>query len=130
MEMAIPAGSPNPQEINELDGSETNGFLNEIQYRSNGSVSASRSQYPPDAENRTAVPAGPRNGGYGFEKHGSAFEENSYHDQATAATLAVRWYAENRDACARPIIPALRRMFGLSALEAIQAIRVANGVQR
>ncbi len=40
---------------------------------------------------------------------------------------AGRWYAENRRSCPRPIVPALRSMFGLSALEAVEAIRFANG---
>jgi hypothetical protein len=43
---------------------------------------------------------------------------------------AAHWYAENRGNCPRPIVPTLRAMFGLSALEAVQAIREANGVQR
>jgi hypothetical protein len=85
---------------------------------------------PPDPETETAAQAGPLNGGDRSEKHSGAFKGNSYHSASGAATRAGCWYAENRDACPRPIIPALRCMFGLSALEAVQAIRVANGVQR
>jgi hypothetical protein len=79
------------------------------------------------AQKQTAVPAGPRNGGNTTEKHSGAFNENTYHDGASAATRAGQWYAENRDTCPRPIVPTLRAMFGLSALEAVQAIQFANG---
>jgi hypothetical protein len=85
---------------------------------------------PPDPEKQTAVQAGPLNGGNAIEKHSGAFEGNSYHIAPDAATRAGRWYAENRANCPRPIVPALRRMFDLSALEAVEAIRVANGVRR
>jgi hypothetical protein len=87
-----------------------------------------------DPEKQIAAPTGIGNGDIEKGKHSGAFEENSsncsYHGGAKVATHAGRWYAENRDTCPRPIIPALRRMFGLSALEAVQAIRVANGVRR
>ena len=85
---------------------------------------------PLDAETETAAQAGPLNGGDKSEKHSGAFKENSYHAGGPAATHAGLWYAENRYICPRPVVPALRRMFGLSTLEAVQAIRVANGVQR
>lgn len=85
---------------------------------------------PPDPETETAAQAGPLNGGDRSEKHSGAFKGNSYHNATDAATRAGHWYAENRENCRRPVVPALRRMFGLSALEAVQAIRVANGVQR
>ncbi|WP_348626498.1 hypothetical protein [Mesorhizobium sp. LNJC384A00] len=39
---------------------------------------------------------------------------------------AADWFAANRLACPKPIIPTIRRLFGLSALEACQAIRTAN----
>ncbi|MER8539145.1 hypothetical protein NKH17_06725 [Mesorhizobium sp. M1334] len=55
---------------------------------------------------------------------------SAYHNGASAATCAARWLAENRDNCPRPIVPVLRAMFSLSALEAVQAIREANAVQR
>ena len=89
-----------------------------------------KGQKPPDAETETAVPAGPRNGGGKSEKHSSAFAETSYHDGASAAMRAGLWYAENRDRCPRPVVPFLRSEFGLSALEAVEAIRLANGVRR
>jgi hypothetical protein len=85
---------------------------------------------PPDPETETAAQAGPLNGGDRSEKHSGAFKENFYHDGGPAATRAGLWYAENRENCPHPIMPALRRMFGLSALEAVQAIRVANGMPR
>jgi hypothetical protein len=85
---------------------------------------------PPDPETETAAQAGPLNGGNKSEKHSSAFKENSYHETGPAATRAGLWYAENRENCPRPVVPALRLMFDLSALEAVQAIRVANGVPR
>ncbi|MHA6642987.1 hypothetical protein ACX3P1_09925 [Mesorhizobium sp. A623] len=85
---------------------------------------------PATAQTKTAAQDGPLNGGNAIEKHSSAFNGNSYHNADDAATRAGRWYAENRENCPQPIIPTLRRMFDLSALEAVQAIRVANGVQR
>jgi hypothetical protein len=85
---------------------------------------------PPDPETETAAQAGPLNGGDRSEKHSGAFKENCYHNASPAATRAGHWYAENRENCPRPVVPALRRMFDLSALEAVQAIRVANGVPR
>ncbi|MCG7504072.1 hypothetical protein [Mesorhizobium retamae] len=81
-------------------------------------------------EKQIAAPTGIGSGDKTIEKHDSAFEGNSYHSVLNAATRAGLWYAENRDTCPRPVVPTLRRMFGLSALEAVQAIRVANGVPR
>lgn len=83
-----------------------------------------------DPEKQIAAPTGIGSGDNTIEKHSEAFEGNSYHNATAAATRAGLWYAENRENCPKPIIPALRRMFDLSALEAVQAIRVANGVQR
>ncbi|MCT8999623.1 hypothetical protein [Chelativorans intermedius] len=85
---------------------------------------------PPAPQKQTAAQAGPLNGGNGIEKHSGAFNENSYHDGASAAMRAAQWYAENRDNCPRPIVPTLKRMFGVSALEAVQAIQTANGGAR
>jgi hypothetical protein len=79
------------------------------------------------AEKQTAAQAGPLNGGNGFEKHTGAFNENRYHNRAAAATRAGLWLAENRDNCPRPIVPVLKARFGLTAAEAVQAIRLANG---
>ncbi len=44
-----------------------------------------------------------------------------------AVLLAARWYAEHRADCPHPVIPHLKRMFGLSGAEAVNAIREANG---
>lgn len=38
----------------------------------------------------------------------------------------AEWYAVHRDAAELPIVPALRKRFGLTPLEAVQAIRDAN----
>ncbi|TGP50412.1 hypothetical protein EN873_24915 [bacterium M00.F.Ca.ET.230.01.1.1] len=42
---------------------------------------------------------------------------------------AIAWYRENHLTCERPLIPALRRRFNLSALEACQVMRLANLAQ-
>lgn len=39
---------------------------------------------------------------------------------------AVAWYAANRDTCPRPIVPHIRRMFGHSARDAVQVLRLGN----
>jgi hypothetical protein len=78
-------------------------------------------------EKQIAAPTGIGSGDNTIEKHGSAFEGNSYHNTKDAATRAGLWYAENRETCPRPVVPALRSIFGLSALEAVKAIREANG---
>ena len=47
--------------------------------------------------------------------------------QSTAAIdEAATWYAANDSLCERPIIPALRRRFGLTAHEAVMALREAR----
>ncbi|TYR32084.1 hypothetical protein FY036_13445 [Mesorhizobium microcysteis] len=48
------------------------------------------------------------------------------HESSAAISEAARWYAANRDACERPVIPALRRRFGLTAHEAVTALREAK----
>lgn len=80
-----------------------------------------------DPEKQIAAPTGIGSGDNGAEKHDSAFEGNSYHNAELPATRAARWYAEKSETCPRPVVPALRSMFGLSALQAVQAIREANG---
>jgi len=52
------------------------------------------------------------------------------HETSAVIDVAAQWYAANRQACQRPVIPVLKRMFGLSALEAILAIRAADGVRQ
>lgn len=42
---------------------------------------------------------------------------------------AGRWYDEHRDTCPRPIVGHLRRMFGLTPAEAIEAIRQAQTIR-
>ncbi|RWO82546.1 MAG: hypothetical protein EOQ95_27485 [Mesorhizobium sp.] len=41
--------------------------------------------------------------------------------------IAAAWYLANSNTCERPIIPALKCRFGLTAHEAVTAIREANG---
>ncbi|TIL25583.1 MAG: hypothetical protein E5Y88_11530 [Mesorhizobium sp.] len=45
------------------------------------------------------------------------------HQHCASIDEAARWYAEHRDTCEKPIIPALRNRFGLTAHEAVTAIR-------
>lgn len=48
------------------------------------------------------------------------------HQSTVAIEQAAAWYRENRATAERPLIPALRRRFGLTAHEAIMALREAN----
>lgn len=48
------------------------------------------------------------------------------HESSASIDEAAHWLRANRDLAERPIIPALRRRFGLTPLEACQAIREAN----
>jgi hypothetical protein len=80
-------------------------------------------------EKQIAAPTGIGSGDNKIGEHSEASHENSYHDGASAAMRAGLWYAENRQNCPHPIIPVLRRMFSLSALEAVQALRIANVVR-
>ncbi len=43
--------------------------------------------------------------------------------------IAAQWYAANREGLRRAFIPELRRRFGLSALEAIEAGKLAYKIQ-
>lgn len=52
------------------------------------------------------------------------------HQSSEAISSAAEWYATNRETAERPIIPALRRRFGLSPLEAIIAVREAARAAR
>lgn len=45
------------------------------------------------------------------------------HSTNAAVDQAADWYSENREACERPIVPALRCRFGLTAAENVQAIK-------
>jgi len=48
------------------------------------------------------------------------------HETSEAVSVAARWYGEHRDECPRPIVPALRSMFGLSAKQACEALAEAS----
>lgn len=50
------------------------------------------------------------------------------HQSSAAISEAARWLAANRDTCERPIIPALRRRFGLAVHEAVCAVREALSI--
>ena len=52
------------------------------------------------------------------------------HESTSAVEEAARWYAGNRDACPRPIVPFLRERFGLTAVEACEALRMAQESER
>jgi len=48
------------------------------------------------------------------------------HESTAAIEQAAAWYREHRDTAEQPIIPAIRRRFGLTPLEAIMALREAR----
>lgn len=49
------------------------------------------------------------------------------HEHSAAVDMAADWLSQSpRDKINKPIVPALRERFGLSVLEAIEAIRAAN----
>ena len=48
------------------------------------------------------------------------------HETTEAVALAAMWLAGNRQDLPRPIIPHLRRMFGLTPAQACEAIAEAN----
>ncbi|MBB4277252.1 hypothetical protein GGE12_005055 [Rhizobium mongolense] len=48
------------------------------------------------------------------------------HEASEQITVAATWYRQHREECPRPIVPHLRQTFGLSALEACEAIAEAN----
>lgn len=48
------------------------------------------------------------------------------HESSAAIAEAAIWYAAHLDTCEHPIVPALRRRFGLSATEAVIAIQEAR----
>jgi hypothetical protein len=49
------------------------------------------------------------------------------HEHSAAIDAAAEWLALNpRDRISRPVVPMLRERFGLSAMEAVEAIRAAN----
>lgn len=48
------------------------------------------------------------------------------HQSTEAIGQAAAWYREHRETAERPLIPALRRRFGLTSHEAVMALREAN----
>ncbi|GAB5460884.1 MAG: hypothetical protein HoeaKO_09750 [Hoeflea alexandrii] len=50
------------------------------------------------------------------------------HQSTEAIGNAATWYAANRDTCEQPIVPALRRRFGLTAAEACAALSEARRI--
>lgn len=48
------------------------------------------------------------------------------HQDAGHLEEAVAWFIANHHNCERPHIPALRRRFGISPLEAVTVLRLAN----
>lgn len=49
------------------------------------------------------------------------------HEHSAAIDAAAEWLSLNpRDRINRPVVPLLRDTFGLSAMEAVEAIRAAN----
>ena len=48
------------------------------------------------------------------------------HQSSEAIGQAAAWYVGNADYCERPLIPALRRRFGLTPHEAVTALRDAG----
>lgn len=50
------------------------------------------------------------------------------HESNEAISEAARWLAANRPTCERPVVPALRRRFGLTVQEAVCAVREALSI--
>ena len=48
------------------------------------------------------------------------------HASTEAIAEAAAWYASHRYECERPLVPALRRRFGLTASEAVFALAEAG----
>jgi hypothetical protein len=48
------------------------------------------------------------------------------HQSSEAIGQAAAWYREHRATVERPLVPALRRRFGLTSHEAVMALREAN----
>lgn len=52
------------------------------------------------------------------------------HTATAAIDAAARWYVEQGDMTGRAVVPELKQRFGLTAAEAIEAIRAANMLRR
>jgi hypothetical protein len=48
------------------------------------------------------------------------------HETTALVDEAARWFAANRETCERPFVPALRRRFGISGVDACRAMAEAN----
>lgn len=122
----IPAGLSTCNEFKHLAEAETNGFSNEIQASLNASVSLQRVEKRGKRQIKIAVPNGLGDGDT-LEKQSFTFSENSYHNVGAGAISASRWLADNRGRLPGPVIPTLRRVFGLSTREAVRVIRASAG---
>jgi hypothetical protein len=49
------------------------------------------------------------------------------HETSAVISEAAAWYRDHRYDCERPVVPALRRRFGLTVTEALAAMREARG---
>lgn len=97
-----------------------------------GGVAHSR-QYG-NAEKSASPPASYDVGSCGIVQNEVRTSGEKWHKSDTGGSASVPagvaaagdWYRSNRDACPHPVIPALCEQFGLSALQAVAAIRLAN----
>lgn len=54
---------------------------------------------------------------------------NSENSPPAAIAQAARWYADHHLDAPRPLVPLLRRQFGLSTREAVRALQLAGEVR-
>lgn len=50
------------------------------------------------------------------------------HESTAAIDEAARWFVANRETCEKPVIPALRRRFGISGVDACRALAEASRI--
>ncbi|PBB80907.1 hypothetical protein CK218_10885 [Mesorhizobium sp. WSM3879] len=55
-----------------------------------------------------------------------AFETTDHTSDAGHLEPMIEWLRENRSQCGRPVIPFLRRKYGVSALDACKILRLAR----
>lgn len=48
------------------------------------------------------------------------------HESTEQITIAAAWYRQHREECPRPVVPHLRQTFGLSPLQACEAVAEAT----